>query len=169
MRKTMLVLIAAAAAWPTATLAQAYQFYPLTPCRVVDTRHGYGGAISGQLDVDPPLVDRTFTIKGANKDQSSPPVSCGVPTDAKAVSMNVVAVDPKGGVYKDGYFTVYPSDLASRPVVSSLNWKSTDTAIANGAIVPLGAAVSSEVSVHYGCGQTPCAAHLILDVTGYFK
>jgi YVTN family beta-propeller protein len=53
-----------------------YQFYPLTPCRIVDTRGGKDGGI---LQAG---VERDYTIPG----------NCGVPSSATAYSFNVTVL-----------------------------------------------------------------------------
>src|SRR5205085_4302920 len=77
-------------------------FHPLTPLRILDTRVGIGvrGAIgsAGSIDAD-------GLCKG------------GVPSNAKAIVINVTAVEPTGG----GYITVWPSGDA-RPESSNLNF-----------------------------------------------
>ena len=64
------------------------QFYAVTPCRAADTRSGFGGTMSAS-------VQRNFTIKGV----------CGVPTSAKAVSLNVTVVSPT----QDGFVSLWPT------------------------------------------------------------
>lgn len=126
-----------------------YQFYPLTPCRVVDTRSGYGGVITlGTV--------RTFTIKGAN--------GCGVPTDAQAVALNITITQPT--MSGNAWLALYPSGT-TWPGISTINFASTDTSLANGAIVPLGSGTSNELSVTT-LAKTG-TVQLILDVTGYYK
>src|SRR5271154_2638614 len=68
------------------------QFYPLRPCRVLDTRElngAFGGpALTGG-------ISRSFAI---------PSSGCGTPNNASAYSINVTAV-PQGAL---GYVTVWP-------------------------------------------------------------
>ena len=119
-----------------------FQFYTLTPCRVLDTRDS-SGPTSGM-----PLQDgatQTFEVQG----------SCGIPVGAKAVTVNITAVSPTG----QGHFRVFPSDVAL-PTVSTLNFPAGSGALANGAIVPL-----ADQTVEPGSGTV----HMILDVTGYFQ
>ena len=96
---------------------------------------------------------KTFTAKG----------KCGIPSTAKAISVNVTIAGPGG----PGFLTLYPSGVA-KPFVSVINWASTDAALANGAVVPLGAASTNELSAYEEEGGTG-TVHLILDVTGYFQ
>ena len=133
-------------ALPVVALADGpFQFYPLSPCRVVDTR--LANATNGG-----PILDanaRTFSIRG----------NCGVPTTAKAVSLNVTVAKPTD----KSWITMWPSNV-SKPDVSTINFDATDWAIANGAITPLGTA-TGDLTVHNFKGTV----HLILDVVGYFQ
>ncbi|MEO8054197.1 MAG: hypothetical protein ABI768_03530 [Acidobacteriota bacterium] len=122
------------------------QFYAVTPCRVVDTRTGFGGII-------PASTLRQFTIKGL----------CGVPGTAKAVSLNATIVAPT----VDGFFSLWPAGGVF-PVVSTLNFLAGEPALANGAIVPL-AATTPDLSVAYGTALGAGQTHAVLDVTGYFQ
>lgn len=81
---------------PTAACAQGLQFYPLTPCRLVDTRSGSPVSAGGSLSV---------AARGV----------CGVPVGAQAVVGNVTSVLPSGG----GWLTVYSSDVPVPPTASS--------------------------------------------------
>ncbi len=128
------------------TTVPAVSFYTVDPCRVVDTRL-VGGPTAGA-----PLAcgaDRTFAIVGG---------TCGVPSGAKAVSLNVTVTQPSAG----GNIRVFASG-APVPQVSSLNYSAGLTR-ANNAISPLNAAGQMAV----WCGPTG-TAHVIVDVNGYFQ
>jgi hypothetical protein len=120
------------------------QFYPLPPCRVLDTRDPngtFGGpAITGG-------TSRAFPI------QSSP---CGVPSTAQAYSLNVTVV-PHGFL---GFLTAYPTGKPV-PLASTLN--SLDgTVLANAAIVPAG---TPNGSLSFYASNT---TDLVVDINGYF-
>ena len=121
-------------------------FYPLTPCRVADTRNS-----TYPPGLGPPYLtggqERAFPILTAT--------SCNIPSSAEAYSLNFSVV-PHGGL---GYLTVWPTG-ESRPTVSTLN-DLPGTIIANAAIVPAG--TSGEVSV-YPSSDTD----LVIDINGYF-
>ena len=121
----------------------ALAFYPLTPCRIADTRNPKG------LLGGPSLAaksTRTFPItEGA----------CGVPASAKAYSLNF-AVVPKGPL---GYLTVWPAGQ-TQPLAASLN-AVTGTVTANAVIVPSG--IHGDIDVF-----TTDATDLVIDVNGYF-
>ena len=116
----------------------AWQFVPVAPCRLVDTRQSQ--PIQG----------------GTSQDFIIPQLGgCGIPTNATAYSLNVTAV-PLGQL---GYLTVWPTG-EQQPVVSTMN--SPDGRVkANAAIVPAG--VQDDVSV-YASNTTD----VILDINGYF-
>jgi hypothetical protein len=123
--------------------ASALAFYPVTPCRVVDTRNAVGPLGGPYMAA---LTSRSFPV------QSS---SCGLPADAQVYSLNVTVV-PRGPL---GYMTMWPSGEA-QPLVSTLNdLKGTYTA--NAAIVP--AASNGDVSVY-----VTNSTDVVLDVDGYF-
>ena len=118
-------------------------FYPLTPCRVADTRNP-NGPLGGPY------------IKG-NSSREFPVLSsnCKLPHGALAYSMNLTAV-PHGPL---GYLTVWPSDR-QQPLVSTLNSYS-GTITANASIVP--AASNGDISAFVSNDSD-----LIVDVNGYF-
>jgi uncharacterized repeat protein (TIGR03803 family) len=125
----------------TAPGSQTYQFYPLTPCRLIDTRHGQDG---GTLQAG---VERDYTI----------PPTCGVPTSATAYAFNVTVIPAPGGL---DYLTVWPKG-ESRPTVSTLN-DNTGTVVANAVIVPAGMQNATDFYAHSN------NTDLLLDVNGYF-
>lgn len=123
--------------------AAALAFYPVTPCRIADTRTA-NGALGG------PVIEaggtRSFPVQAAN---------CGIPAAAQAYSMNATVV-PAGPL---GYLTMWPTGRA-QPLASTLN-APTGAVVANAAIVPAG--TNGEVSV-FAQGRT----HVVLDINGYF-
>ncbi|MES1211615.1 MAG: hypothetical protein ABUL63_04710, partial [Acidobacteriota bacterium] len=64
-----------------------------------------------------------------------------------------------------GHLRVFPSGT-TLPTISTINYAGGETALANGAIVPL-STNASDLSV-YTFTVTPSTTHMILDVTGYF-
>lgn len=124
-------------------LQGALNFYPLPPCRVVDTRLANGG-LGGP--VQQAVSTRDYPVLSS---------ACGVPTTARAYSVNATVVPP--GLL--GFLTLFPVGV-NRPVVSTLN--AVDGSItSNAALVPAG--VNGQISA-YLTEQT----HLILDINGYF-
>lgn len=117
-----------------------YQFYPLTPCRIVDTRNGDGGMLRAG-------VERDYSIPG----------NCSVPSNATAYSFNVTVIPSAGGL---DYLTVWPKG-EPQPTVSTLN-DNTGTIVANAAIVPAGSENATAFYAHSN------ATNLLVDVDGYF-
>ena len=128
---------------PAGTSASGLEFFPLAPCRIADTRNP-AGALGGPFLAG--KTSRAFPV------QSS---ACGIPSTAKAYSLNVTAV-PHSSL---GFLTAWPTG-ESQPVVSTLN-SSTGAVTANAAIVPAGS--GGEVSIYVSD-----ASDVILDVNGYF-
>ena len=125
----------------------AYAFFPLTPCRLVDTRNPPGPLGGPALQTG---QQRQFPVR-----QGSP---CGIPASAQAYSFNVTAV-PQNGMPLS-YVTLWPAG-GTRPGVSTLN-ALTGTITANAAIVPAG--TSGDI-VAFASGNT---TDLVIDVNGYF-
>jgi len=126
-----------------ATDPSALAFFPITPCRIADTR-GAAGALGG-----PSLgaaQNRTFPVVAS---------TCNIPPAASAYSLNLTVV-PNGIL---GFLTTWPSGQA-RPLASSLN-ALTGTIVGNAAIVPAGTNGSIDM---YASGPTD----LVIDINGYF-
>jgi len=121
----------------------ALAFFPVTPCRVVDTRLAAGSLGGPSI---PANGSRTFPIL------SGP---CNLPATAKAYSMNFTAV-PQGPL---GFLTTWPADQP-QPLVSTLN-ANLGGITANAAIVP--AAANGDISVFV---SNP--SDVVIDVNGYF-
>ena len=121
-------------------------FYPVTPCRVADTRTGAG--FTGMFG--PPSMaaaqTRTFPI---------PSSACGIPSTAAAYSLNFTVV-PAGPL---GNLTTWPAGQPM-PNVSTLN-DSTGTVLANAAIVPAG--TNGAINVY-----VTDATDVLFDINGYF-
>ena len=126
-----------------ASTASALAFYPVTPCRIADTRIGTGPLAGPSL---PAQGSRSFPVL------SSP---CNLPSTAQAYSLNVTAI-PNTTL---DYLTSWPTG-GGVPNVSTLN-APTGEITANAAIVPSGN--NGEVSIFVSD-----AANVILDVNGYF-
>jgi hypothetical protein len=126
----------------------ALNFYPLTPCRVVDTRAMGGAGFTGEFG--PPQMTagstRSFPITAG---------ACGIPATAQAYSLNMTAAPP-GPL---NYITTWPTG-ETMPLVSTLN-DLTGVVVANAAIVPAGS--NGAISVY-----TYSATDLIIDIDGYF-
>lgn len=127
----------------TGSAGSGLEFIPITPCRIADTREDMGD------------FGRPVLAAGVTRDFVIPSSSCGIPSTARAYSLNVTAV-PRGPL---GYLTIWPSGSA-RPQVSTLN--AIDGRVkANAAIVAAGA--NGGVSL-FAADPTD----VILDINGYF-
>ncbi|MGA2712967.1 MAG: NHL repeat-containing protein [Bryobacteraceae bacterium] len=123
--------------------SNSLQFYPLPPCRVLDTRNP-NGTFGG-----PSIAG------GASRSFPIPSSSCGVPANAAAYAFNVTVV-PHGAL---AYLTAWPTGQ-TQPVVSTLN-SFDGTILANAAIVPAGTAGAASF---YASNTTD----LVVDINGYF-
>ena len=127
--------------------SSAYAFFPLTPCRVVDTR-GASGPLGG-----PALQNgqqRDFPVLQAT--------ACNIPSSAQAYSLNMTAIPSRGAPL--GYLSMWPAGQ-TRPLVSTLN-ALTGTITANAAIVPAG--TSGDILAYASGNNTD----LVIDINGYF-
>lgn len=122
-----------------------YSYYTLTPCRAVDTRNPAG------VNGGPALTttSRSFAIRG----------NCGVPSTAKAISMNVTVTNAT----TSSWLTIWPSGQPE-PFVSTINFDSSFAALANGALVGLSTS-TTDLTVHNAIGNV----NVIIDVTGYYQ
>lgn len=118
-------------------------FYPVTPCRIVDTRTAAGTFGGPSMSAG---ETRAFPV---------PSSTCGIPSSAQAYSLNFTVV-PQGQL---SYLSTWPAGSA-QPYVSTLN-APTGTVVANAAIVPAGA--SGAINVF-----TTDPTDVIIDVNGYF-
>jgi hypothetical protein len=155
------VALAAGATYSEAQTNGPFQFNSLTPCRVFDSRIAstQAGYAFGGIN-NPPRNPGPITVRLQGV--------CGVPAGARAVAVNVTVVGPSHA----GNMTLYPSNLPSRPVVSTINFAAGEPALANGAIVPLAPTSSgSDFAVYLDMAVVAPGGslHVILDVTGYFS
>jgi uncharacterized membrane protein len=127
---------------PASTPA-ALAFYPVTPCRLVDTRVGTG-----------PLAG-PFLAGGAVRIFPILSGTCNVPSTAQAYSLNYTAV-PSGIL---SFLTTWPAGQP-QPAVSTLN-APTGAVTANAAIVQAG--TNGDVAVF-----VTDDSDLVIDIDGYF-
>jgi hypothetical protein len=121
----------------------AMAFYPMAPCRLVDTRLATGSLGGPSLLA---TTTRTFPLLSS---------SCNLPATARAYSLNYTAI-PQGPL---GFLTTWPAGQ-TQPLVSTLN-AVTGAVTANAAIVPAG--TNGDISVF-----VTHPADLVIDVNGYF-
>ncbi len=121
-------------------------YFTVPPCRVVDTRGGApngGPILQGQQT-------RVFVVAG----------NCGIPSTAKAVSVNLAVTLSTAAGNVRLFATGQPV-----PTVSSINYSAGQTR-ANNAVVTLDGSGQISAFVGQTAGTT---VHLIVDVNGYFQ
>ena len=130
-------------------------FYPVTPCRIVDTRNA-GGAI-------PPVGLRSYVVYG-NGDaigaQGGNPGGCTSPQgEPRAAHLSVTAVP----VAAQGHLRLFAFNTPT-PVASNLNYSTGAGNIANAQTVETCYLCTKDVSVQSFVGTT----HVVIDVMGYY-
>src|SRR5215210_299132 len=121
---------------------QGLSFYAMAPCRVFDSRPT-SALQSGALSL--------FEI-GA---------TCGIPTSAKSVAVNVTVVGPTGA----GNVPLFPAGLPV-PTVSTINFAAGQTRSNNAVLTLTEDGIGSIEARPFVAGDG--LVHLVLDVTGYF-
>ena len=147
---TLLAIAVFAAAVPDVAWADGpFRFFAITPCRVYDSRTDGDGAT--------PLPNGLHSIRVQGV--------CGVPVGAKAAALNVTVVSPN----RNGHITIWPVGV-SEPVVATSNFLANESALANGAIAPLGpdSGGANDLNFRYSMQNAPGTGHIVFDVTGYF-
>ena len=120
-------------------------FFTVDPTRVLDSRSDVGLKDAFQAN-----APRTLSIAGSK----------GIPTDATAVTGNLTVVSQTKG----GYLSITRTPTAT-PTTSTLNFPIGDNR-ANGVTVPLNG--SGDLSIVYK-STAGATAHVLLDITGYFR
>ena len=117
-------------------------FHELSPCRVLDTRGADGPALA-------PAGPRTFVAAG----------KCGVPVDAKAISINLTATAGTAAGDLRAFAAGTPD-----PQTPIVNYSAGQTRANNG-LVYLGPGGDFILLT----GQATGTVHAIVDVNGYFQ
>lgn len=123
----------------------ASSFHTLPPCRVVDTRNPNGPLGGPALAAQ---TSRAFTLSG----------SCGIPSGATGVSMNITVADATNG----GSLRMYPGTGAA-PGTNTISF-SAGANRANNVVLGLTNGVFSVQD-----DQASGTVNLIVDVNGYFQ
>ena len=148
---------------PDFTSAQGagpFQFTPITPCRVVDTRLG-----------QQPLSSPKGQIKNSQTVKFPIRNRCSVPASAAAVAVNMTTANvPTAAV--NGWVALVPADqvcIQPNPAnqISNINFTPPGF-LANGAVVPLATTGTADVAACAQFKVPPGGTDIILDVTGYF-
>ena len=125
-------------------VAGAGDAYFTAQCRVMDTRISMGGP----------------TLAAGEKRLLHLIGSCGPPSDALAVAVNIVVVQPAAA----GFAQLFPGDAPSPPT-SVLNFQPGQIR-ANNAIVALASDASGTIALVNGSSGP---ADYVIDISGYFK
>ncbi len=128
--------------------AVGLKFYILPPCRLIDTRNPTGPLGGPALH---PNAIRSFVLPGV----------CGVPTDARALALNLTVTQPTAS----GDLRLYPGDAPVVPTASAINFQAGQTR-SNNAILLLPLTVANGLNVKSDGAGT---VQLIVDIDGYFK
>jgi hypothetical protein len=176
--------LVAAIVGPALVEAQTGQaFYAVAPCRIVDTRVA-NPQQPAPLNTTPTRLPALYppstqpgwpgpydalnpsSYKVRAVGQWDGTGDCGIPTTATAVSLNVTIVTPGS----NGDVRIWPYG-GTMPLVSTINVTTSDTALANGAIVPMPTynASNPDISLRFTVWPKGTGAHLVLDVTGFFE
>jgi hypothetical protein len=147
------------------SVSGALQFYPVAPCRLVDTR-GAAAGFNGIAPFSGPAIASggTLTIpvqSAAEATANTAPAPCGtIPSTAQAYSFNLTVVPHAAGAVN--YVSLWPAG-ATQPFVATLN-DPEGLIVANAAVVPAGTP-SGGISV-FNAG--PSATDVVIDMNGYF-
>jgi hypothetical protein len=123
-------------------------FYPITPCRVLDTRNPTGALGGPSVAVN---AQRVFPVTSSG---------CGIPAFAKSVATTVTVVRPAAS----GALHAYPGDL-SPTSASVLSFRPSRTRSASALLL---LATNGTGTLGFQ-NESTGATDLILDVTGYFR
>jgi hypothetical protein len=145
---------------PALAAAQGLQFYPLAPCRIVDTR-GAGGGFVGSSPFSGPSIAAasiiSFPFQSATQATTTAPTPCGqLPATAVAYSLNLTVV-PAG---EADYITIWPMG-GSQPTTALLD-DIPGALVSNAAIVGAG---TGGISVF---NSGPSATDIVIDLNGYY-
>ena len=123
------------------------KFYPVTPCRVADTRNPNGAAGGPALGAG---TARAFLIAS----------TCGIPVTARAAVTNITVT----GATAAGDLAIFPTGTPSPQGATAITFRAGKTR-ANNFIARLGTTGDIAVFTEMPSGSV----HLIIDVAGYFE
>jgi Collagen triple helix repeat (20 copies) len=159
---SLLLIGAAPGATAQSPLPDGLGYFTVAPCRVVDTR------LIGPSPGAPMLVDetRTFRLRDTSLSyQGGDADGCGIPSEALAAMVNVVAASPSGA----GHLRVWAHPL-TMPTASTLNYGAIAglNAIANGIAIPICDTRTDPCLADFVIFNRNSITHLVVDVVGYF-
>jgi len=131
-------------------------YFPLTPCRILDTRFGTG-TWAGRLAAGSTTAvahNQNLAAQGGNA------AGCGVPTDPAAIVATVLVVSPTGG----GDLRIYATGTTA-PNASVINYTNLPGLnLANTTVIPTGQILGNDFYIQVDVSST----HVVIDVAGYF-
>jgi len=130
-------------------LTSSTKFYTLTPCRILDTRNATG-----------PLGGPALSGGGAQRTFNVVAATCGIPSSAKSVSVNLTVTQTTAA----GSLAVYPGNGAPTGTTSASF--AAGMTRANNAILCLATDGTGTIGVENDAAGT---VHFVLDVNGYFQ
>lgn len=130
---------------PGCQIAASAKFYTLTPCRIADTRNSAGPYGGPSLSAG---TARDFVLAG----------QCGVPADAKSVSINLAVIPNEPGDLK-----IYPAGTA--PTLATFINFPLGRVLANNGMEKLGNGGAITVQNDQASGSVD----IVIDTNGYFK
>lgn len=137
-------------------------FSPLTPCATFDTRSGADGLLGPRNGGQSTTYDVRGTFPSAQGGGQS---DCGVPVDAVAVEINLVALN----AIRDGNLRVSPSGESATGGVLNFANLSPSMNNSNAVVMPLSSAGAIDVFVNGGPqGAGLPVAHIRGVITGYY-
>ena len=135
------------------------KYVPIIPCRILDTRKGYGKLpVGSNKTIDVRGSDATFTTQGGNSG------GCGIPSSATAIEATFTAIDSGSG-----FLRTWPANLV-QPNATFLNYDSAFNVSNTGTVTLCGnnglpCLVNKDLNLQaYGT-----STHLVIDVAGYYQ
>jgi hypothetical protein len=141
-------------------ITQDLVFFPLAPCRLLDTRLATVAQYQGPKA---PGTEIAFSVNDSLAVQGGNAAGCGTPSsllDPPALSIVVTAIPTNTG---QGNLRTYP-DGGTIPTASVVNYQN-GVVVAGGTITQSCTACTDELRVRNQGGGT---THIAVDVTGYF-
>ena len=129
-------------------------YTPVTPCRIIDTRFPTPNILGPNSGRDFGITSSDYSAQGGQA------ASCGIPTNASAVAINVVSTGQSGL----GNLRVIQSGVAV-PNVAFLNYQ-PGVNLANAGIARVAAPSSTNGLFIYSGGAQ---SHAVVDIMGYFS
>lgn len=131
-------------------------YFPLTPCRILDTRYGTGSWAGPLAAASTTAVNNNASLAA----QGGNAAGCSVPTDPAAIAATVTVVSPSG----PGDLRIFPY-LGTEPNASVINYAYVaGLNLANTTIIPTCQLCGPDFNIKVDVGAT----HVIVDVVGYF-